>query len=309
MKTEHKGNFLFKTETLVNPKTGELISGTLIPVEEQKNYRILNVSQLEAYTKKKQAKAELKLYNELIAGKFTFSIGDSVRELFNNQHFSDAEKVHIMYLGSFVNYKGILMTKNNHPATKKWLQDKLKIKNKKRFYDFYNKLVTFEFLIEANNRLYWNNNLCFKGSPKVNSISSSKVVKTYDAAIQQLYREHQPKSLAIIFRLIPYMNKYHNVLCKNIEATEYDCCIPYSLREIVELIGEKDTKYLKSKLQRIRLGNEFIFSFRQTGTVDTVIVNPSLFWLSSYAPPISLVGDFSLAKAKLLQERKETNNN
>ncbi|WP_430789468.1 hypothetical protein VBD025_03925 [Virgibacillus flavescens] len=305
MATSQSNDFLYETKKLIDKETGELVSGVFIPAELTHDYRITPKAKIDAYYKKKEATEGLIYFNKLAGDSFTFSLKESVRELFQNNDFSDAEKVHIIYLGSYVNYDGYLMTKNNQIMTKKLLREKVKIKNKDRFYQFYNKLLHLNFIDENEGKIYWNNNMCFKGSPKKNGTSSSKVFKTYDEMIQRLYKMHQPKSIAIIYRLIPYLNKYHNVICKYSDEMEYEKCVPYGISEVAELLGIKDYRNLKAKLRRIRLDDEYIFSFRQTGTGTTVIINPFLVWLSTYAPASNLIGDFSLAKAKLLEERRE----
>jgi hypothetical protein len=294
----------FRTGEFIDGETGEIGKGIFIPEDELVNHTVLNKNQIRAFKKTKEAKEGLVLFNNIVGGSFTFSVDNSVKELFSNDIFSDAEKVHIMFLGSFVNYNGFLMTKNNQPASKCWIFDKLKIRNKMRLYNFDNELLKQGYIIETDNRIYWNNRLCFKGATKINGVSSDKVYKTYDKTIQNLYYENQPKSLAIIFRLLPYLNKYHNVLCGDVGIRDFEECNPFSLRQVAELLGEKDFRNLKQKLLRIKLGDEFVFSIRNTGTSSTVIINPSLVWLSSYPPSSSLIGDFSIAKGKLLEEKK-----
>jgi hypothetical protein len=305
MITLQKDNILYKTHTAYDIETGEVLKGVFIPSERTHEYIITPVSKIEAYKKKKEARENLKCFNELVGGSFTFNLEESVVSLFNSNDFTEAEKVHVMYIGSFVNYNGFLMTKNNMPLTKKLLRRKIKINNSKRFYDFYKKLFYFELITEDAGKLKWNTGLCFKGSPKKSGTTSYKCFKTYDNTIQKLYETHEPKSLSIIFKLIPYLNKFHNVLCKSVEETEYDTCQPFNLSEIADLLGVNDASNLKKKLLRIRLGDEFVFSIRNTGTNTTVVMNPFLIWLSSYAPPNNLVGDFSIVKAKLLEAKNK----
>lgn len=294
-----------KTGEFVDRETGELENGYLLQKNIFETHILVSKNQINSFKKIKAAKEDLVQFNNIVGSSFTFTVQESVKELFNNESFSDAEKVHTMYLSSYVNYNGYLMTNNNKPATKQWVFDKLKIKNKKRLYTFYNKLVKHEFIIEDSNRLYWNQCLGFKGSTQDKGIKSNKVFKTYDKTIQTLYRRNNPKSLAIIFRLLPYLNKYHNVICRNVNIREYEDCMPFSITEVAELLGEKDFRNLKQKLLRIRLEDDFIFSIRNTGTSRTVIMNPSLAWLSSSAPPNNLVGDFSIAKSNLMKRKFE----
>jgi len=289
----------------------------VVPEELLIEYDIRHRKSSEAYKKKSEATDDVNYFGSLNGTKYTFSIERSVIELFNNDNFSDSEKVHIMYLGSFVNYEGYLMNKNKQPLKKSDVMKVVQIRNRARFYSFYNKLVESGFVkekevvdvtkecIKAVTRMYWNTELSFKGSPKDNSTSSNKVYRTYDDTIQRLYEENPAKSLAIIFRLLPYLNKFHNVLCKDTEATDYNDSQPLTVEEVGEAIGEADKKYLQRRLLKLRVGDEFIFSLRKTGTKVNVIMNPSLVWLSAYPPSNNLVGDFSLAKKQLLEDKNK----
>jgi hypothetical protein len=303
-----KDSFLYKTEVFVDAETGELRKGTFIPVEVSDDYNVTNKASAEAFKKKHEAIDDVNYFGFLNGTKYTFNVERSVIDLFNNDAFSDSEKVHIMYLGSFVNYDGFLMTKNNQPIQKADVMKMVTIKNRKRFYDFYNRLVALGFIKEGSSvtpRLYWNTSLSFKGSTAINGTKSNKVIRVYDETIQRLYEENPANSLVIIFRLLPYLNKFHNVLCNDTDATDYFHSNPLTVEEVGEAIGEGDKKYLQRRLLKLRVGDEYIFSLRKTGDKTNVILNPSLVWLSSYAPPSNLVGDFSLAKKHLLEDKKK----
>ncbi|MFJ7729281.1 hypothetical protein ACIQXV_24550 [Neobacillus sp. NPDC097160] len=313
-----KDNFLFKTEVLVDTETGEIKKGMLIPFEVQDEYNLVHKKTAEAYKKKNEATDELNYFNSLNGSKYTFSVERSVIELFNNDAFSDSEKVHIMYLGSFVNYDGYLMSKKNQPIKKSDVMKMVQIRNRARFYDFYNKLVAMGLIKEKETvkvddngeiksiiRLYWNTDLSFKGSPKSNGTTSYKVIRKYDETIQRLYEENTAKSLVVIFKILPYLNKFHNVLCKDTEATDYNHSQPLTVQEVAVILGEDSRKFVQRKLLGLRVGDEYIFSIRKTGDKTNIIVNPSLVWLSSYPPSSNLLGDFSLAKKQLLEDRQK----
>ncbi|WP_409289635.1 hypothetical protein [Peribacillus sp. SCS-37] len=289
-------------KNVVIPETGEIVETAFIPKE---GYKMVPIRQAEMYRKKVEVRQELKYFNELIGGSFTLHIEEGVRHLFNTNNFSDAEKVHIMYLGSFVNYEGRLMTRNNLPMTKELIRKKVKIKNKSRFNEFYTKLLFSEYIKELEGGVLWNSKLCFKGSPISKGTSSKNTIKTFDLTIQKLYEENEAKSLCIIFRMLPYVNKFHNVFCLNRDEIDFTRCKPLGLKQAAELLGEGDYRNLKQKLLRLRIGDEFIFSIRLTGSCTTIMVNPSLVWQSPKAPTPALMGDFSLAKAKLLESKQK----
>jgi hypothetical protein len=91
-----------------NPGTGEVIDTT------GKRVFILHENSIKAYHekeyRKKYVRTEIDKWHAQNGTYYTFSIKESVKTLFKGgKDFTDSEKVHVMYVGSYVGYDGRLM--------------------------------------------------------------------------------------------------------------------------------------------------------------------------------------------------------
>jgi hypothetical protein len=289
-----------KNKQYIDKETGEVLVGSILPIGVGTNYKLVDLRSVDAYRRITEGGAELQKFNESVGRRYTFTLRESIDELFANELFNDTERVAIMYIGSFVDYDSYLMTKNNIPMDKKIVSKYVKITNNDNgFNNFYNKLIESGFLNEANGKLKWNNKLSFKGRPQIHGNKIKHCYKTYDRTLQELYEANKPKQLATVFRLLPYVNKFTNELCKVIDSPTYSSDDLYTPQEVAELLGITDSNGKKNFVKRalkIKVGNEYVFMVSKVGNVAKVTVNPRLVWMSSIAPDHTLVNLFELAK-------------
>jgi hypothetical protein len=288
-----------KNKKYMDMETGELVVGSLLPTEVGTNYKLTDLRQVDNYRRSTEKGAEMQKFNESV-GSYTFALRESVNKLFSNELFNDTERVAIMYIGSFVNYNGHLLTNNNMLMDKKLMNKYVRITAKcNAFNNFYYKLIESGILTEENGHLKWDNKLCFKGKPQLHGNKINNCYRTYDQTLQELYEANQPKSLALIFRLLPYVNKFTNELCKVIDVPTYSADDLYSPSEVAELIGITDSTDKKNFVRRalkIKVGNEFVFMVSKVGKVAKVTINPKLVWMNGTAPEHTLINLFELAK-------------
>jgi len=296
-------------------RTGEMVNGVLITNPEE--YTIISKKK-EANRKEFLRRQENKELFEDIAGKFTFTLSSTIKELNQDTRFSPAEKTRIMFLGTYVAYQeqgNYLRHDNGHLIYKNKLQELLEIKNRKEFYAFYNKLVSAGIIIEeVENRttikLKWSNKYHFKGKAPAAALKEKNLIKTFDHQIRELYKEknengksvHTPNNLYTLFMVIPYIHPETNVLCKYPEKP-FDQCEPFTLTELAEAFGFNRTNDLKRKLLKVLLKGLPVFSIQQNAFYTYILVNPFVVWRSNKAPSEALTITFLDTAQRLLDKR------
>lgn len=291
-----------KNKKYMDTETGELVIGSILPIDINVNYKLTDLRQMDTYRRITEQGEELQKFNDSVGGKYTFTLRKRINQLFSNESFNDTERVGIMYLGSFVNYDGYLVTNNNILIDKKLMKKCIKIaSNNNAFNNFYNKLIENRILTESKEGLKWDTKFSFKGKPQIHNNKIKECYKTYDQTLQQLYENNKPKQLAVVFRLLPYINKFTNELCRVIDKPTYPVNDLYSPSEVAELLGINDSMGKKNFVRRslkIKVGDEYVFMVSKVGTVSKVTVNPKLVWMNSKAPDHTLINLFELASNK-----------
>jgi hypothetical protein len=289
-----------KNRKYVDMETGEVEVGALIPIEVGNNYKLVNLKSINAHRRATEEGAELQKFNDSVGKSYTLTLRERINELFAKELFNDTERVAIMYIASFVDYDGYLMTKNHIPMDKKLMSKYVKITNNDNgFNNFYNKLIETGILTEGSKGLKWDTKLSFKGRPQIHGNNIKDCCKTYDQTMQELYETNKPKQLSTVFRLLPYVNKFTNELCKVVDLPSYSGEDLFSPQEVAELLGITDSNGKKNFVRRalkIKVGNEFVFMVSKVGDVAKVTINPKLVWMNTIAPDHTLINLFELAK-------------
>jgi hypothetical protein len=292
----------FNNGSYADIETGEVQEGIFIPINELENYTVINKNQSSACKENQERKDELKEYNESNGKYFTMSLRESVNQLFANELFDDVERVTIMYISSFVDFNGYLTTMNGIPMDKKIMKKYVKITDKYNAFNiFYNKLIESRIIVEEGNKVKWDTSFSFKGKPEIYGAKSIDCYKTYNQTLRELYEANKPKALTIVFRLLPYVNRFTNELCRVFDKRGYTPDNLYSTSEVAELLGITDAMDIKNFVRRalkIKVGDDFVFMVSKVGKVSKVTINPKLVWMNNVRPDDTLVNLFELAKAK-----------
>ncbi|MGE6630740.1 hypothetical protein [Bacillus sp. NPDC077027] len=303
------------TSGVINYETGEKLEGLFITNPEQ--YTIISKEKevnKKAYLRGKENK---ELFEEL-AGRFTFTLSSTIKELNLDQRFTPAEKTRIMFLGTYVTYQeqgSYLRHDNGNFILKNRLQELLEIKNKKEFFTFYNKLVETGILseeIEGKSTIYlkWNSKYHFKGKPSSSAQKEKNLVKTFDKQVRELYKEkndkgkavHTPNNLYTLFMVMPYIHPEANILCKHPE-NDLNTCEPLTVNELAEMFGFSRSNDLKKKLFKVMLKDLPVFTIQQNAFVSHILVNPFVVYRSSKAPNPALIVHFRDTAVRLMTNK------
>lgn len=237
--------------TAVSHTTGEIVKTKWIEVPE--NSLIYTPDQLEII-KRKNEKAQKSYWQRKSnkpLGRFYFILAD---EQFKD--LSPETVTRLIYLNTFLAFgDNRLMNTQRKQIKKSDLPKILEVSEStaKRFWAE----VKNKYLNEDKYGLYANNSIFRSGKLKDKQYNTYQ--KFYITAIRTLYRATKKhKHLGYIFKMLPFINFEHNILCKNPEETTLDEIQCLTLAEFCEAI-----KFDRTHLNRLlQIYNKLTFNVR-----------------------------------------------
>lgn len=256
--------------------------------EDRDNYnKQLNRQQADSTTKK--------YYNRSKEDKFIWMIYKLYQSI--NKHeeiLSSSDLTRLIYMATFVDWKGRLMETEQTPMTKEKLKEKLRL-SRNKFADFYKKIIDLYILIEYidkedNTVIYYiNSEYFFKGElddPKVFD-NNQRCTRLFTKEIQHLYESTTVKShktLSVLFRTIPYLNIKYNIVCKNPDELSAELIKPMTMRELADILGysEKRIQELRKEFTNIKTtDNKYLIVFTTSNwniNYSKIIINPKVIY-------------------------------
>ena len=269
----------------VNVNTGEYLGeGIFLSKEYIEKKQETQVNKVEGYSKKKK-KDEFSKYMNSNFGSFYFNNYMKLLKKLNN---NTALLFRFLYLCTYADYDGYLKYGNysygvNHGyMTEKDFDEVFKMskamitKLKKELYD--NNLIIkskIDDRLIINGSFYTRGELCLG-----DMLESSRV---FDDGIKELYEKSNPrehKRIGVVIPLLPFLNKYHNILCNKPLERELKYIEPLTLREMCKIIGYDITNEdrLRKQLQNITVKNNPLVAYVSHAKAKFFVVNPALFY-------------------------------
>ena len=228
------------TGILIDPHTGEQIAnlylGDSIRRKEQDDYYRFRAHQTEMQ----------KDY-----GPFTWLLYTTKEDLDFN--ISDANLTRLIYLSTFLHYKGYLVDKHGNSISKGICKEMLGL-SEYTFCIFWNEMIDNYILTYDNQRIFLNKNIFKKGKLK----KDEQAIRLNCATIQYLYEHCQSvnghKKLSYIFKIIPWINLEWNIVCWNPEEKERKFIDYMTLGDFAEKVGyeRKNAKRLAKDLSDVK---------------------------------------------------------
>lgn len=217
---------------------------------------------------------------------------------------SSASLTRIIYLATFMNYDNFLVYDNGIKIKSSKVGELLRI-GRRATQQFLNEAIGCGALGRDGTYIKLSDNIFAKG--RLNDIVIDKnAMRLYADGVRRLYMAAMPKehkSLSYVFQAIPYVNLNFNILCTN--PWEYDKNnISYlNLAGYCERVGydQSNAKRLKLQLINIRVANECVFGFMETGDGNYIIMNPRIFYAGDKLDEVMVLGNF-------FKEKGECNN-
>lgn len=209
---------------------------------------------------------------------FVFHIHQICMDTFPN--ISPADLTRLMYLSTYLNYNNELEDERGKVMHKNDIKKIMRLSDQ-QFYNFWNTMTSCNILHEEAYGVKLSNDLFFKGS-----LSSKKAVKykkknlavsrMYIDGIRDLYQKSTPsshKTLSYIFRILPFVNRKYNVVCKNPWEINVHNIDTMTVGEFADIIGYD--RHNISRLITDLVHTTFMVGDKELGAIGIVSVNKS----------------------------------
>lgn len=172
-------------------------------------------------------------------------------------------KARFLFLYTYVSYSdrgAYLLNGNNKPMKSEDIFKKLNL-SERRFKDTMDTLISNRLIIKEGNKFRANTILASRG--EISEVNNDlEYARMFDNGIRSLYNNcssTQHKQLYYLFRLLPYINKTYNAICKNPNEIEASKVIPLTLKEICNVIGydEKNASRFKREMYKLKVFDQY----------------------------------------------------
>ncbi|MEE6451719.1 hypothetical protein RAH41_14180 [Gottfriedia acidiceleris] len=289
---------------IYNPNTGEVVG------EFNPEVHYLRSRKQDAFLKKNEKSKDAFEGFNAESGKFIWSYPKQIKYIIHSPEFNKADLTMIFYLATYVNGTGYLAFDNGIKLSKTDLQERLKI-SRNSYSKFFNKLINHQILIPSNDAFKWNENYNFYGKTK-GKATPKMLVRTYISQIRELYeavnengkRKYSATALYPIFALVPYLHHSSNIICKNPEVKNIEDIEYFTLSEVAELLGLKDSKKLSCSLSSLILNKQTSFIKVESKNEKYLKLNPKFFWKGTSAPDTNLIAEFDMIATNRKKNKK-----
>ena len=208
------------------------------------------------------------------------------------QDMSSADLGRLVYLSTYCNYQNRLMLNEHTIMTEEDLPQimNLSLRQTREFKKFVkeNGYLT----IKQDGSMYLSKRFFYRGEQKQKGYNSR--MKLFIKTVQTLYKSLKPtrhKYFGLIVRLIPYVNRRHNILCWNPDEEDKNLIQPMTITDICRVLNYDPENY-KGVLD-ILLGLLFDFDGYQQSVCALVTItangitqyrfycNPKLLFIGS----------------------------
>lgn len=187
------------------------------------------------------------------------------------------------YLCSYMNYDNLLVFRsaNNrqHPIYEEDLQMVLRISRAETYNTKKELLDNDLIVINDDKTISVNEKFCKKGEIMKNK--KEEKVRIFDNAVKEIYEKSKPtehKKLSLLFRILPYINLRHNIICDDTTEEIEERIRPITIKTLSELLGVSNASRLKSDLLSITVGGEPVILISLAQNKSMIRVNPLIYY-------------------------------
>lgn len=274
---------------VINKDTGEVVdnvsingtySGVTVHTQEQDKY-----NDVRKIIEHKNSGIPVVLDEKY--GKFVhsyFDLQEPYLQAIQSKYKGTYANIHIvrfLLLASFVSKNGYINI-NGNKQRKSGLKNIWQIDKGDARKEFHMLCSIGYISTDENDYIIVNQSIVNKGKAHQDTMYT----RLFSDTIQDLYYSTEPpkrKQLAYIYKLIPYVNRYHNIVCSNPIEPEMENIHRLDWKEIGEICG-----YHETQLKRFR---DVVTHFRYKGQPligqfmvedrTTIIINPAVYYAGS----------------------------
>ena len=273
---------LHRSKMVVDIETGEAEYMTneeviIFDISKNNHFKGVNVKDkvMQALSDNNDFKGKLKQ----LCGNFYFNYYDKLLNILEPQMI-----VRFLYLCTYMDYENRLVMRDgvrNVPLYLSGFKNILKLSTAET-YNTINALIESGVIYITDKEVVYINDLyCEKGGIKK---SKNDKVRIFNDGIKYIYENTSAtahKRVALLIRLLPYVNFRYNVLCKNVDEEILELVEPYTLKELCGLLGVSNVTKLKKDLLNIEVKKYPTISFHETKNAKLIAVNPMVYYKGS----------------------------
>ena len=206
----------------------------------------------------------------------------------------------LMYIVTYLGYKGYLAHDNHNIITKKDIYTKLNI-SRQQGDRFYKEMIQNDIFIEQDSKIYINESCFCRGDIEKTIKYRKGVTRIFSNNIRMLYKNtpisHHGR-LGYLFKTIPYAHKQYNILCKNPYQEKFSQINPLSLDEFCDIIHYTKTNkriLIQEICKNIHINKQPLISYEAyKNSPSKLFINPNLFYAGDNPKAVNTLGRFTL---------------
>lgn len=264
-------------------ETGEFVKVEKPVVELEPGDSVRRSEQINFYQKKLQQTEMQKDY-----GLFIWMLYNSEDGIFNN--LTQSTITRLIYMSTFLGYDGYLVHDNYRTLKKEQLKSKIGVSDRE-FNSFWKEIsIDNKIVYEENKRIFINKDVFMKGELPKKAIKNKDIIRLAVSGVRSLYenvdsiRSH--KNLSYLFKIIPFVNKEWNIVCKNPKEKEREFIDYMTISEFCKAVGY-DTSHARRLINALSLitfnGQPALIYVTLDFNINKskIVMNPNLYWAGS----------------------------
>lgn len=209
-------------------------------------------------------------------GSFYFSYYNKMLNILKPQYLTRA-----LYLCSYMNYDNLLVEGKTHHKPI-YESDLIRIWNISRAEMFNTKKELIDLgilIVNENKTLSISENFCKKGELMKN-IKDEKA-RIFNDAIREIYEKAKPsehKKLALLYKMLPYINLKWNMVCSNIDEEIKDLVQPIDVKTLCKLLNQSNVTKLKKDLLSLTVNGRPVVLMASVMNKSIILINPAIYY-------------------------------
>ena len=209
-------------------------------------------------------------------GSFYFSYYNKMLNILKPQYLTRA-----LYLCSYMNYDNLLVEGKTHHKPI-YESDLIRIWNISRAEMFNTKKELIDLgilIVNENKTLSISDDFCKKGELMKN-IKDEKA-RIFNDAIREIYEKAKPsehKKLALLYKMLPYINLKWNMVCSNIDEEIKDLVQPIDVKTLCKLLNQSNVTKLKKDLLSLTVNGRPVVLMASVMNKSIILINPAVYY-------------------------------
>lgn len=286
-------------EAVIN-KYGEAIQGIdhVVTKKEQ--------AAKDAYKERNRKQYELAQLINTYYSTFFFYKYD---ELLDYIEGDTATAFRFLYLCSFADKRGYIMVNDQKYCTRQ--KDFVEIfdKTDSTVHGYVEELYKDNLIFNTDDGKY-QVNMDFYSTKLDDDIFRQNSIRAFRRAIKSLYHNSSPREhskIGEILKIVPFVNIYNNIICKNPKCSNSDEIEPMTIQEVLSIL-RPDSDYgrkIFKELEMLTVNDEFVIGIFESAGEKHCIMNPRIFYGGNDPQNLqSLIDQFDVSKCQFLNNKR-----